>query len=192
METIWKPVVGYEGLYEVSNTGLIRSLFRYKKTLKYNITVRGYATVELFKNKESKRLLVHRIVANVFIPNPDNLPQINHIDENPLNNSVSNLEWCTAKYNANYGSRTERIKAHNNYKTEKRRMLAFKAAMISRKPVIQHNSNGISIRYESAKQASIITGIDYSHICDAAKGKRKTAGGYRWEYERSGLPSVSQ
>lgn len=181
----WKPVVDYEGLYIVSNDGQIKSLFRYKRTLKQSVGKHGYCTVELFKNGKSKRLLVHRITAQAFIPNPNGLPQINHIDENPSNNNINNLEWCTAKYNANYGHRINKIKAHNNYKTEERRMIAFNAAMASRKPVIQYCNNGLSIRYESAKQASIKTGIDHSHICDAAKGKRKTAGGYRWEYERS-------
>lgn len=192
METIWKPVVGYEGLYEVSNTGMIRSLFRYKKTLKYNITVRGYATVELFKNKESKRVLVHQLVAKAFIPNPDNLPQINHIDENPLNNNVSNLEWCTAKYNANYGTRNERIRQHNDYSINERKQIARMNGKKVSKPTIQIIPNGVEIRYQSAKQASIMTGIDHAHICAAANGKRKTAGGCRWEYERSGLPSVFQ
>lgn len=181
----WKPVVNYEGLYVVSNDGQVKSLFRYKRTLKQSVGKHGYCTVELFKNGKSKRLLVHRITAQAFIPNPNCFPQINHIDENRLNNSVNNLEWCTAKYNANHGTRNERIRQHNDYSTNERKQIARINGKKVSKRTIQIIPNGIEIRYESAKQASIKTGIDHSHICDAAKGKRKTAGGCRWEYERS-------
>ena len=95
MEEIWKDVVGYEGLYEVSNFGNVRSLFRYKKQLRWDVANNRYATVQLFKNKIGKRLLVHRLVAEAFLPNPRNLPVVNHKDENKLNNNVDNLEWCT-------------------------------------------------------------------------------------------------
>lgn len=181
---VWKPIVDYEGLYEVSNTGQIRSLFRYKKTLKYNVTKRGYCTVELFKNKLSKRLLVHRLVAEAFIPNPDNLPQVNHIDENPQNNSVDNLEWCTAKYNMNYGEGAKTRHLKIDYTTEKRKQVARENGKKRAKPVLQIENGKIINRYESAKRASIMTGIDHSHICEAARGKHKTSGGYEWMYER--------
>lgn len=181
---VWKPIVDYEGLYEVSNTGQIRSLFRYKKTLKYNVTKRGYCTVELFKNKLSKRLLVHRLVAEAFIPNPDNLPQVNHIDENPQNNSVNNLEWCTAKYNMNYGEGAKTRHLKIDYTTEKRKQVARENGKARAVPVVQIE-NGIMIcAYENAKIASERTGVNHSHICDVANGKRKTAGGYVWKYER--------
>ena len=85
MEEIWKPISDYEGLYEVSNLGGIRSLFRYKKVLKWNVSGHGYASVQLFKNKIGKRLLVHRIVASTFIRKPKKGEQVNHIDENKLN-----------------------------------------------------------------------------------------------------------
>lgn len=179
----WKPVVGYEGLYIVSSIGHVKSLFRYKRILKYNINKRGYASVELFKNGESKRLLVHRLVAQAFIPNPDNLPQINHLDENPLNNAVSNLEWCTAKYNDNYGNRNAKIKAHTDYTTEDRKRIARSNGAVASKSIIQQRRDGISIRYMSAKQASRLTGIAYRRICDAANGKQKTAGKCSWIYE---------
>ena len=111
-EEIWKPVVGYEGLYEVSSLGRVRSLDRYDgrnhfikgRILKLNDGGRGYLDVQLCSNGKVKHHLVHRMVAESFIQNPDNLPQVNHRDENPSNDNVDNLEWCDAKYNINYGT----------------------------------------------------------------------------------------
>ena len=104
---IWKDVKGYEGLYQVSNLGGIKSLGnsqnRKEKLLRTSIR-NGYCTTYLYKNNKKKSFLCHRLVAEAFIPNPDNLPQVNHKDENKLNNCVENLEWCTAKYNVNYSS----------------------------------------------------------------------------------------
>ena len=112
IEEIWKPVVGYEGLYEVSSLGIVRSLDRYDsrncfrkgRILKLNDNGRGYLDVQLCSNGKVKHHLVHRLVAEAFIPNPYNLPQVNHRDENPSNDNVDNLEWCDAKYNINYGT----------------------------------------------------------------------------------------
>lgn len=107
MVEIWKDIKGYEGLYQVSNLGRIKSLGnlqnRKEKLLKVNI-YNGYCIVYLYKNNKKKSYLCHRLVAEAFIPNPDNLPQVNHKDENKLNNRVDNLEWCTSKYNVNYSS----------------------------------------------------------------------------------------
>lgn len=181
----WRPVKGYEGLYEVSNTGQVKSLFRYRKVLKPNIMKRGYCSVELFKGSNSKRLLIHRLVAEAFIPNDSNLPQINHIDENPMNNTVDNLEWCTAKYNMNYGIGAKTRHLRIDYSTENRKRIARENGMKRAKPVSQYK-DGLKVNtYRSAKEASSKTGIDPSHICDVTRGKRKTAGGYCWEYERS-------
>ena len=103
---IWKPIVGYEGLYEVSNTGLIKSLncYNYKepRLLKLRRRSDGYLNVGLSKNNVTKTKTVHRIVAEAFIPNPNNLEMINHKDENRANNNVDNLEWCTRAYNQLY------------------------------------------------------------------------------------------
>lgn len=126
-EMIWKQINGYEGLYEISNNGKVKSLSRYAKCVSHNkpitrltsehlltptISLRGkqgYPCVTLSKNGVYKRFLIHRLVAQAFIPNPNNLPCVNHKDENPLNNNVENLEWCTYAYNNCYGTRNKRI-----------------------------------------------------------------------------------
>ena len=107
----WRDVGGYEGLYKISNRGRIKSYQgRYKKPkiLKTTMTTTGYKKIELTKNKRKKSLKVHRLVAEAFLPNEENKPYVNHIDNNPLNNDVMNLEWCTQKENmvhsAIYGS----------------------------------------------------------------------------------------
>lgn len=105
-KVIWKPVVGYEGLYEVSNTGLIKSLnmYRNKEPHLMSLTRRtdGYLKVGLSRNNTTKQFAVHRLVAEAFIPNPDNLEMVNHKDEDITNNNVNNLEWCTRSYNQLY------------------------------------------------------------------------------------------
>ena len=105
----WRAVPGYEGLYEVSNKGNVRNVRR-NTLLRLQKTNDGYIRVFLYKNGIRTVLSVHRLVAKIFIENPDNLPQVNHRDENPSNNNVDNLEWCTAKYNLSYGTRIIRIR----------------------------------------------------------------------------------
>lgn len=99
----WRAVPGYEGLYEVSNTGNVKSLIK-NNIIKSFINKKGYRLVSLSKNGIIKKFSVHRLAAQAFIPNPDNLPMVNHKDEDKTNNSVDNLEWCDAKYNNNYGT----------------------------------------------------------------------------------------
>lgn len=112
MEESWKDIEGYEGLYQVSNLGNVKSLKNNKtkkeKILKPFKTRKGYLQVILCKNKTIKRFSVHRLVANAFIENPNNYPCVNHKDECGTNNVVENLEWCTYKYNTNYGTCIER------------------------------------------------------------------------------------
>lgn len=102
----WKDVVGYEGLYQVSDRGNVLSLnYRnngYAKRLTPKRNSKGRLWVLLYRDGEKKPFLIHRLVAAAFIPNPEQFPEINHKDENPLNNSVENLEWCTRKYNVRY------------------------------------------------------------------------------------------
>ena len=109
---IWKDVKGYEGLYQISNLGRVKSL-RYNKSQKEKILkagsgTHGYQLVVLCKKGKHKTTLIHRAVAYTFIPNPNNFPDVNHKDENKSNNCVENLEWCTKKYNQNYGNRNKK------------------------------------------------------------------------------------
>lgn len=112
MEEVWKDIKGYEGKYQVSNLGRIKSL-SYRNTGISKILVpkinKGYYEIGLYLNGIRKMFFVHRLVALTFIPNPNNLPQINHIDEDKTNNCVDNLEWCTQAYNNIYGTRLERV-----------------------------------------------------------------------------------
>lgn len=107
MKEIWKNIMGFNG-YQVSNLGRVRSLKTYK-ILKQTTNSQGYKTLGLCKRSKISTFLVHRLVADAFIPNPDKLPCVNHKDENPSNNCISNLEWCSYKYNINYGTCIYRI-----------------------------------------------------------------------------------
>lgn len=168
MEEIWKDIEGYEGLYQVSNLGRVRSLKRnttngiIRKQFKNN---EGYMTVTLSKNGIIRRVAIHRLVAKAFIPNPHNLPQVNHRDENPEMNCVENLEWCDSTYNNNYGSHRSKVSKSR------------------RKMVCQYDldSNLIKV-YDSPLTASKETNICYSSITGACNGRPHTAGGYIWKY----------
>lgn len=165
----WKDVVGYEGLYEVSNWGNVRSL-KYGRTgkprlLKPAKAGNGYLFVGLHKDGERTQKLVHRLVAEAFLDNPYNLPQINHKDENPANNHCENIEYCSAKYNVNYGTRNQRDADSKSISID------------------QFALNGVFIRrWKSIMEASRQLGIDNSLICKCARGKNKTAGGFKWRY----------
>jgi hypothetical protein len=109
---LWKDIKGYEGMYQVSNYGNVRSLDRYDSIGRFKTGTilsegdngNGYKNVQLYKDGQGRMYYVHRLVAEAFIPNPDNLPQVNHMDEDKSNNCVTNLEWCTNEYNSNYGN----------------------------------------------------------------------------------------
>ncbi len=188
---VLKDIAGYEGLYSISESGEVYSHIN-NKFLKHNISKNGYATVQLFKNKIGKRLLVHRLVAKTFIPNVQNLPQINHIDENKLNNNVSNLEWCTPKYNMNYGIGSKTRHSKIDYSKEIYKINAVKNGKKVSKSVIQIKNNKIIAKFESAKEASLITKSSHSHICECCLGKRKSTNGFEWKYERGNDLSVFQ
>lgn len=163
----WKKIKGYDN-YLVSNEGRVKSLQNNKEKILKPVSYKdGYLHVILCKNGKVKNFLIHRLVAQAFIPNPDNLPQVNHKDEDKTNNSVSNLEWCTAKYNLNYGSHNEKVKQSNINNTK----LSKKVKCIE-----------TCVVYKSIIEVERITGINRGNICQACKGKRKTAGKYHWKY----------
>ncbi|MCO7126642.1 NUMOD4 motif-containing HNH endonuclease [Sporolactobacillus shoreicorticis] len=112
MIEIWRNIKDYEGLYQVSNCGRVKRLSNNRqmkeKILRSVKHGRGYLKIGLHKNGSQKDYFIHRLVAQAFIINPINLPEVNHRDENKHNNNISNLEWCSSKYNANYGTRNER------------------------------------------------------------------------------------
>lgn len=158
---IWKDVVGYEGLYQVSNLGRIKR----KDHILYK-TLRNYYGVKLCKNNIKCFKYIHRIVAQAFIPNPENKSQVNHIDGNKLNNCVDNLEWVT---------RSENTKHAYKIGLEKPTKIS---------PVIQYDLKGNKIKeYESIKEAKK-KNKKCSKISDCCSGKRKTAGGYIWKYKK--------
>lgn len=162
----WKDIKDYEGLYQISNLGRVKSLhFNKELLLKLRLTGRGYYQIDLQKDKNIKHALVHRLVAEAFIPNPDNLSCVNHKDENKLNNCVDNLEWCTQLYNIHYGTGLQRRIA-TQYK-----------------PVICVEKGRC---YPSQIEAGRQLGICHRHINDCCKGRRHTTGGYHWKYAEQG------
>ena len=202
---IWKDVAGYEGLYQVSNLGNVKTLERFyysgrnhtirkvqkSMLLKQQTNKDGYRTVGLTKDGKQKYTLVHRIVAQAFIINddPENKTLINHKDEVKTNNVVDNLEWCTPKYNNNYGTARERgIKTRKSRYTKEKHPLygkqhkeESKKKMSERKnkPVICITTGEI---FKSVKEASEKTGVNLSNICQCCKGNYKTAGKREWEF----------
>ena len=154
------------------------------KYLKHAHTKQGYASVELFNESGSKRILIHRLVASAFIPNPDNLPQVNHKDENPHNNCVTNLEWCTAKYNMAYGAGGKTRHKKIDYSKPCFRENAIKNGRKVARPVSMYSLGGQFIKtFESAAEASRQTGIHVTNISRAVRTKYN-AGGYAWKYEK--------
>lgn len=173
MQEIWKDVPNYDGLYQISNFGRVKSFNFSRKHfnqnyhfLKPNISNNGYEQVTLYnKSRERHKYLVHKLVAEAFLSNPHNYPCVNHKDENKLNNSVDNLEWCTYKHNNNYG--TARIRAR----------------ITKSRPVSQYTLEGIWIAsYVSPSIAADIIGCDRHRITDCCNGKTSSALGYLWEW----------
>ncbi len=197
-EEIWKDIPDYEGYYQASNLGRIKSMPRVvtnyrgshiskEKILKQHCDKKGYSKVYLLKNKVGKTTCVHRLVALAFLSNPNNWPDINHKDENPSNNNVENLEWCTEKYNSNYGTCIERRKASYVRNQSFLKANATKVKNQSRcheTPIFGTSKNGDTIlSYKSITEAARSTGISKGHIGECVKGIRKSAGGYYWKYQ---------
>ena len=157
-----KDIKNYEGLYAVTSCGKVWS-YKRKKFLKPMDNSYGYLRVNLYKDGKMKSCFVHRLVADAYIPNPENLPQVNHKDENKSNNCLQNLEWCDNSYNINYGTRNEKVS--NSLKI----------------PILQYSLDGDFIReWSSATDVGLKV---QSHICDCAKGNRKSAYGFVWKYK---------
>lgn len=171
MEEIWKDIEGYEGLYRVSSSGKVFSV-RHNNILKERFN-RGYVFYNLSVDGVKKNVAAHRLVAQAFIPNPENKAQVNHLDENPGNNRVDNLDWVTAKENHEWGTRTARTS------------ITQKMTMTTRKPVIIIYPSGQTRECISQKEASIVSGKPMSVIAKIAGGKQKlgrTRDGYIFKY----------
>lgn len=173
---VFRDIEGYEGLYQVSNLGNVKSL-NYGRTgeeciLKPANDGKGYLFVNLCKNGKPKKYYVHRLVALAFLLNPDNLKEINHKNEDKKDNCINNLEWCTHKYNSNYKTRNQRMIETKN-----------KNGSLGEKPIIQYTKKGVEVgRYSGINEASRQTGIPFSNICKCCKGKLKSCGGFVWKY----------
>lgn len=186
---VWKDIPGYLGYYQISNLGRVRSLERTityspsktypngrtmvlkQRILKPCTDQKGYEFVQLFINNRFRSKKVHRLVAEAFIPNPNNLPQVNHKDEVKNNNKVTNLEWCSASYNVNYG------------------VGKYKKTLGKRIPVVQYTVDNTLVReYESATAAakSLNKAQGSSRqILQTCRGKYNTMFGYKWKFKNN-------
>lgn len=160
VETFVK-IEGFEK-YEVSNLGKVRNI-KSGRILKPSLGNNGYLIHQLSEHSKRKTLLLHRIIATAFIDNPGKKPQINHIDENKLNNDLSNLEWCTEKENIIHGTRTKRV-----------------AEKLSKKVIQLDLNDNILNEFESMVQAEQETGVSTGNISSCCSGKTKSAGGFKW------------
>ena len=164
----WKDIKGYEGRYQISSFGRVKSLNYHgehiERILKPEITPKGYLRIDLRKNGKKGKYLIHRLVAINFIENPNNYPQVNHKDEDKTNNKVENLEWCNNSYNCNYGTFREKVSKSSK---RKREIICITTGK----------------KFNSLIEAEKEYNIKYQNISECCRGKRKTAGGYRWKYK---------
>ena len=176
---IWKDIIGYNGLYQISNCGRVKSFhYNTERILKYKTNNKGYKWVSLNLDGNAKNCLVHRLVAEHFIENPNNYKIINHIDENPANNNFSNLEWCTQSENIRKSSK---VRSHCK---EKKILYAHKKTKYedtSNKVKQILNGNVVHI-FNNALAVKRRLGFDQSFILSVCRNKRKSAYGYQWQF----------
>ena len=177
MEEVWKDIKGYEGLYQISNLGNVKSLPKYRVKygygeiiLKQSISRNGYKIVGLSKNNKYKTVYIHRLVAEAFIPNPKNKLEINHIDGNKQNNFVGNLEWNTRKENGKHAWKMGLFKNPS-------------PPPITTRKVNQYTLDGTLIKtWESARDIERKMKIKSSMITNCCRGRGKTVHGFKWKY----------
>lgn len=187
MKEIWKDIKRYENIYQISNLGRYRSLDRYESHMVNGKEVRrlikgiiregtlnkdGYLQVGLSRNGKQETKCIHQLVAEAFIPNPNNLPDINHKDENKQNNCISNLEWCDKGYNNAYGTRTERASKKQINRKD------------CSKVILQYDLDGNFIKeWSSTMEIERQLGYYHNNISKSCKGKYNNAYGYKWSYK---------
>jgi hypothetical protein len=170
LKEIWKDVVGYEGLYRISNLGKIKSL-RKNIILKPVKNSRAYCQVTLSQGNKRKNYRINRLVAIHFIENTLNKPHVNHIDEDKENNRADNLEWCTPKENCNHGTGAKRCVQNRNFDNR-------------RKKVLQYSINGDFIKeWKSIYEISRVLNYNLSSISQCCHGKRKTSKRFVWKFK---------
>lgn len=173
----WRAVAGFEGLYEVSNTGRVRSLTRYKKVIKPHITNAGYYQYQLWHKGMCHVASAHRLVAQAFVSNPYGNNVVNHIDENKLNNNAENLEWVSHADNCRYGTAIARRTQHLDY--SKRRVNNANQIKACSKPIKQYTKSGEFIReWPSATECAKATGMSLSGIRSVVIGRRNSIFGF--------------
>ena len=190
---MWKVIDNFPR-YEISDYGEVK-ISKNNKVLKKSVDSSGYYKVTLTNNNERKTFFVHRLVALAFIPNPNNMGQVNHIDENKKNNNVANLEWCDITYNCNHGTRNQRISDANRNKVfSAEHMQKLSESQVGDKNTMYGRTYDKSphakaivcvetqCEYLSCREASEKTGISKTSLCNCLKGHSKTAGGFHWKY----------
>ena len=183
MIEVWKDISGYEGIYQVSNTGRIKSLSRRVPGLNTNTEIilkphtdkDGYLIVGLHNHGKSSNKKISRLVAQAFIPNPDNLPEVNHKDENKKNNNAENLEWCTTRYNLTYGNRLNCSRGTNNskHKLTEKQVLEIKRTYV--KGDLQFGQSALARQYNVSHQsiALIVKGKSWKHLKEESSSDTK-------------------